>query len=134
MAWLNSTPKTHKKDDKPKSRLSQLDDDHPSKQLPESSAYLTLCFGLLGYCSHTDMGSAKAFTWSEIESFSNQSGYKLNGWESEQMLLMSRAYANMSSKASELNCPSPYKSRITSEEEKQIMRDRVNKQLDAFLA
>ena len=124
----------HKNDKKPKSRISKLEDDHPAKKIPESSLYLTLCFGLLGYCSISDMGGQKAFSWSEIESFSNQSGYKLNGWESEQMMMMSRDYSSMASKASEPNCPPPYKEGVTNEESRQIMRDRVSKQLDSFLS
>lgn len=123
----------HKNDKKPKSRISKLEDDHPAKKIPESSLYLTLCFGLLGYCSNNGMGTIP-ISWIEIKAFSDQSGYKLNGWESEQVIQMSREYCSMSTKASEPNCPPPYKEGVTNEESRQIMRNRVNKQLDNFLS
>ena len=71
-------------------------------------------------------------SWVELKSFSDQSGYKLNGWESEQVIQMSRDYCSMSSKASEPNCPPPYKEGLTTDEARQLMRERVNKQFDKF--
>lgn len=123
----------HKSDKNPKSRVSTLEDGHPAKQIPDSDLYLTLCFGLLGYCSSSGMG-ASPISWVELKAFSDQSGYRLNGWESEQIIQMSREYCSMSIKAKELNCPAPYRDGLTTEEEKQIMRDRVNKQLDSFIS
>lgn len=131
MAWLHGAPKQYAKQENPKSRLSNLTDDHPAKCLPEINGFLSLCFQLSGFCLNGSMGSIP-FTWSEIKSFSDQSGYKLSGWESEQIILMSRSYCYMATKAKELGCPPPYQEGVSDEEEVQKMRDRVSKQWDSF--
>jgi hypothetical protein len=131
LAWLHSAPQINKSDKAHKSRISKLEDDHPAKQLPESDLYLTLCFGLLGYCLSNGMGTSP-ISWVELKAFSDQSGYHLNGWQSEQIIQMSRDYCSMSVKASEQSCPAPYREGVTDEESKQLMRDRVNKEFDKF--
>lgn len=131
MAWLHSAPKKNNKDESPKSRLSTLPKEHASRRLPEADSYLTKCFELSGFCLSGSMG-AVPLTWSEVGSFSMLSGYQLNGWQSEQIIKMSRDYCYMLSKAKLLGYPSPYQEGYHDEDEKQKMRDRVAKQWDSF--
>lgn len=130
MAWLHAAPKRHKKDDDPTSRAESLDDDNPAKSLPEINGYLAKCFHLSGVCLSGGMG-INALTWAEIDSFVNRSGYPLTGWESEQIILMSRAYVNYSHKAKELSCPSPFNLAANDEGAKETNRRIVN---DRFMA
>jgi len=78
------------------------------------------------------MGRAP-LTWSEVKSFSDQSGYMLSGWESEQLINMSREYCYMAHDADEIDCPAPYRSDIKDDNDAlQRMRENVDKQLDQF--
>lgn len=131
MAWLHSAPSTSNKDENPKSRLSKLPEEHPSRKLPEVDYYLSMCFELSGFCLSGSMG-AIPLTWSEISSFINTSGYSLNGWESEQVIKMSRDYCYMLSKAKTLGYPAPYSEGFDDEDKRQAMRDRVAAQWDSF--
>jgi len=131
LAWLHSTPKRNNKDENPKSRLSTLDKDNPSRRLPEVDSYLSMCFELSGFCLSGSMG-AIPLTWSEVSSFAHISGYPLNGWQSEHLVKMSRDYCYMLSKAKKLGYPSPYQEGLIDEDEKQKMRDRVAAQWDSF--
>lgn len=130
MAWLHAAPKRHKNDDDPASRAESLGDDDPAKSLPEINGYLSKCFQLSGICLSGGMG-LNALTWTEVDAFANRSGYPLNGWESEQIILMSRAYVNYSHKAKELNCPSPFNLAANDEDAMEVNRKIVN---DRFLA
>lgn len=130
MAWLKAAPKRHKKDEDPKSRFESLDDDNPSKSLPEADTYLIKCFRLIGLFLDVGMGRY-TLTWSEIDAFSTCSGYPLTGWESEQIILMSRAYVNYSHKAKELSCPSPFNLAASDDDAMEANRKIVN---DRFLA
>lgn len=133
MAWLHSAPSKNNKGETAKSRLSTLPDNHQSKKLPEVDYYLSMCFELSGFCLSGSMG-VMPLTWSEIDSFNNSSGYPLNGWQSEQLIKMSRDYCYMLSKAKELGYPSPYQEGYDEDDEdaKQAMRDRVAAQWDSF--
>lgn len=71
-------------------------------------------------------------TWSEVGSFNDNSGYQLNGWQSEQIINMSRDYCYTLSKAKELGYPAPYSEGFDDEDSRQAMRDRVSKQWDSF--
>lgn len=77
------------------------------------------------------MGSVP-LTWTEINAFINTSGYTLNGFDSEQLIKMSRDYCYMLSKAKELGYPPPYQEGFDDEDLKQQMRDRVAAQWDSF--
>lgn len=131
MAWLHAAPKRNDKDENPKSRVNTLADGHPAKHLPEIDGYISLCFELSGFCLNGSMG-AIPLTWSEVNSFCNGSGYPLNGWESEQIIKMSRAYCYMLSKGKKLGCPPPYQEGIDEEDALQEMRDRVARQWESF--
>lgn len=129
MAWLHAAPKT--KDKKtPESRFNTLDEDDPARELPEADPFLEMCFNLVGPCLDGSM-SLSPVTWRELQSFIGISGYRLDGWESQQIILMSRAYVNMSHKASEMGCPAPYNLAAFDEDAKEINRSKVN---DAFMA
>lgn len=125
MAWLHGSPKRHKNDESPKSRAELLDDDDPAKSLPEINGYLSKCFMLSGVCLSGGMAIAP-LTWVEVDSFVNRSAYPLTGWESEQIILMSRAYVNYSHKAKDLGCPSPFNLAANDEDAKEINRAIVN--------
>lgn len=131
MAWLHSAPKLHEKDKEPKVRLKTLSEDSPARVLPEANDFITSCFEMLGLCLNGSMGSIP-LTWSEVNAFCNSSGYKLNGWESEQLIKMSRDYCYMLSKGKSVDCPAPYQKGFDTEEELKVMRERVNKQWDSF--
>lgn len=130
MAWLQAAPKRHKNDSDPTSRVESLSDDNPAKTLPEADRYLVKCFHLSGVCLSNGMGTT-ALTWAEIDSFVNRSGYPINGWESEQIILMSRAYVNYSHKAKEINCPSPFNLAASDDDAMEANRKIVN---DRFMA
>lgn len=130
MAWLQAAPKRHNKDDNPLSRYESLGDDNPANSLPEADGYIVKCFRLIDVCSSSGMGIT-ALTWLEVNSFSTCSGYPLTGWESEQIILMSRAYVNYSHKAKEANCPSPFNLAANDDDAMEANRKIVN---DRFLA
>lgn len=130
MAWLHAAPKRNKKDENPKSRLELLSEDDPARELPDINLYLSMCFELLGICSNTGMGLT-ALTWFDVKSFCDQSSYPLTGWESEQIVLMSRAYCRMSHKATKVGFPSPYNLALEDEDALEVNRSIVN---DRFLS
>lgn len=71
-------------------------------------------------------------TWQEVDSFVNRSGYKLNGWESEQIITMSRVYCSFSQDAKELGCPPPYQEGEIIIDSMDEIRDKVAKQWELF--
>lgn len=75
---------------------------------------------------------ATPLTWSEINSFVNCSGYKLSGWEAEQLIMMSRDYCGYLDKAKKFHCPPPYQEGISDEEAVEAMRERVARQWASF--
>jgi len=131
LAWLHSAPKKHKNDDSPQSRVDLLDDDSPAKSLPETDDYLTQCFQLSGMFMSNGMGIAP-LSWSELKAFTDLSGYALTGWESEQIIAMSRAFCSMNAKAQKIGCPAPYLNGIDSEDAVQSVRDKVARQWASF--
>lgn len=131
MAWLNAKPKRHKNDEKPKSRFEILKDNDPAKALPETNRYIVDCFELAGVCLSGDM-SITPLTWSEVESFVNCSERPLTGWESEQIILMSRDYIVYSHKAKDLGCPSPFNLAANDEDARAINRAIVNDRFNAM--
>lgn len=133
MAWLHAAPKRQKNnnDENPKPRIETLADDSPAKCLPDCDEFIAMCFQMSGMVMSGGMGQA-TLTWAEVEAFSGQSGYTLSGWESEQIILMSRSYCSMSIKAKELSCLPPYQEGISDEEALQAARDRVASQWDSF--
>jgi len=131
LAWLHAAPKQYTKQENPKSRIDTLTKDHPAKCLPEINGYLSICFQLSGVCLTGSMGVIP-LTWLEIKAFSQQSGYHLSGWESEQIFKMSSSYCQMACKAKELGCPPPYSEGFDDEDQLQKMRERVNNQWDSF--
>lgn len=56
---------------------------------------------------NTGMG-VSAFSWSEIQSYSQQSGMELTGWESQQLVSMSREYSVWIHKAKDPKIESPW--------------------------
>ena len=132
MAWLHAAPKQFKNDNDPKPRVNILSEDDPTRQLPHADSYLIKCFDLMGQCSTNGMG-ATALTWSDVESFSNRSGYDLNGWESEQIIMMSRKYCSMYQQSKELGYPPPYSAAASDKDARQKARDIVNARFLAML-
>lgn len=47
-------------------------------------------------------------SWSDVRDYCLQYGVQLTGWESEQLILMSGAYAASMQKAKDKNHPAPY--------------------------
>ncbi len=74
-----------------------------------------------------------ALTWSEIDSFIARSAYPLTGWESEQIISMSRTYVNFSHKAKEAGCPAPYNPAAKDEDAMEAARTLVNNRFLAML-
>ena len=128
LAWLSSAPKLSDKDEDPKPRINNLKEGSTAGELPGALPFLVMCFGKIGKC----MKDRSPITWGEIESFSKQSGYKLNGWESEQLIEMSRDFCSMLYKADDLKCPPPYRADFDESDEDAVkaMNENVNKQLD----
>ena len=136
MAWLHAAPKANDKDTNTRSRLELLPDEHPAKVLPEIPEFFGMLFQLSGVCL-TGAMSVTPLTWQEVQSFSLQSAYKLSGWQSEQLITMSRAYCNMSHKAKEKSCTAPYSESTLdelydNEDRLEAMRDKVAKQFEGF--
>ena len=125
LAWLHSAPKTHEKETKPAARIKSLSKDDQAMHFPETDEHITKCFNLMGICTNGGMGIL-AITWSDIWYFCEKSAYQLNGWESEQIVIMSNAYVSMYNKAtSNINCKPPYRQSETKEEELQRDRDII---------
>lgn len=114
MAWLHSAPKQSKNDENPKSRLEILDEDDPARTLPDADEYLTARFVSSGMFLSGGMGMSP-LTWTEISAYIDKSGYRLDGWESEQIFNMSQAYCGMSHTSKESTCPAPYNLAATDE-------------------
>jgi hypothetical protein len=87
----------------------------------------------MGVCSSGGMSIA-ALTWSDVKSFCDQSAYRLSGWQSEQVVLMSRDYCSMAHQAKKLDCLSPYNEAANSEEAMQTTRNLVAEQFAAMKA
>lgn len=131
MSWLHAAQKGHDKDENTQSRYDSLDDDDPLKSLPDINVYIKSCFHLTGICSSNDMGIIP-ISWVELNSFINCSAYPLTGWESEQIIMMSRDYCSMHVKAQKIRCAAPYLENMDEEERLQANRDRVARQWDAL--
>ena len=132
LAWLHAVPKSSSKDKNEKPRFEKLDDDNPAKTLPEANGYLTMCFQLAGICSSGGM-AITALTWSEIDSFIARSAYPLTGWESEQIISMSRIYVNFSHKAKDAGFPAPYNPAANDDDAMEAARSIVNNRFLAML-
>jgi len=132
LAWLNSSPKENKNDDKPTPRIESLSKDDPLRDMPEVDNYLVNCFYLSGVYLTNGMGITP-LTWVEINSFTNVSGYDLNNWEAEQLILMSREYCNMSHKANDdIDCPPPFDLTFSDGDALKRSRDIINRKMEAF--
>lgn len=132
MAWLNAAPKKNDKDEDPLTRYQVLKEDDPQRDLPPIDEYIANCFNLAGVCLSGGM-SLTPLTWVELDAFCKCSAYSLTGWESEQIILMSRDYIGMRDKAKEVNCPCPLIDGIQDENDKsEAIRDKVIRQFDAF--
>lgn len=99
------------------------------KSLPDINEYIANCFHLTGICLSGGMGITP-ITWAELDSFVNRSAYPLNGWESEQIIMMSRAYCGMHVKAQKLRCIAPYIENMDEDERIEYTRDKVARQWD----
>ena len=73
-----------------------------------------------------------AFTWSEVKAFTDSSRFKLSEWEAEQMILMSRAYVDVSVKAKEYMFPPPYTLYANSDEAIAIQRSLIEEKFRAM--
>lgn len=99
--------------------------------MPDIDEYIKKCFELLGRCLNIGMGHIY-LTWKELEAFTNKSCYDLNGWESEQIIMMSRNYCNFLQKAKDPNCSSPYSEHSDDFDEVEDMRERVDSTWDSI--
>ena len=71
-------------------------------------------FESTGCFVNTGMG-VMPISWLEMDAFLNRSGYVLSGWESEQIIKMSKLYCSMLIEGKELSCPAPYNLAATDE-------------------
>ena len=137
MAWLYASPKQNDKDENPKSRIWKFENDdkhNPANNLPYTDSFLAKCFQLSGMCLSGAM-SMVPLTWCEVSAFIQTSGYSLSGWESEQIINMSRVYCSFSQDAKELGCPAPYQDGgilMQSADDMASLRDKVAKQWAGF--
>lgn len=72
-------------------------------------------------------------TWKELEAFTNKSGYTLDGWQSEQIIMMSRDYCNFLHKAKDTHCPAPYQEYFDDVDPMDEIRKRVDDSWPAML-
>lgn len=69
-------------------------------------------------------------TWQELQSYSQQSGVLLNGWESTQIIAMSREYVEMRALATEdKSLPAPYARELDEEEANEWRNSLSNRQV-----
>jgi len=119
---LHSTPKRHSKDENPPCRLDALEDDDPARTVPEIDSFIAQCFEAVGMFLSGGMGMTP-LTWVEMDSFLKRSGYLLNGWESEQIIKMSKLYCSMVNAGKEIDCPAPHN--LAATDETALERNRV---------
>ena len=130
MAWLYAAPKQHEKDENPQSRVKTLDKTSPANALPEADPFIEKCFYLSGMFLSGGM-AIMPLTWVEMAAFIKTSGYKLNGWEAEQVIMMSREYCSFSHKAQKKGCAPPFSKGIELTDI-QLMRENVSKKWEGF--
>lgn len=104
---------------------------HMYLDLPDADSYLINCLNMLDVCKSGE--SLTPLNWTDIKNFCEQSGFDLNGWQSEQVINMSRAFCFFYHKAKDTNCPPPYfnKSGLIKNREivaKQLAESRIKKQ------
>lgn len=133
LAWLHTVTKRNDKDKNKKSRFETLQDDNPAKSLPDTDNFLVNCFRSIGYHLKGGYG-AIPLNWGEIESFTNKSGYQLNGWECEQLFLMSESYCGFLERAKDPNCAPPYRDDYDDIEDIELIRKRVDDKWDSLVS
>lgn len=106
LAWLQATPTHENNKIKSVPRINSMNDDNVYKQLPKADEFIIMCFHLLDVCRSGD--SLTPFTWTDVRDFNLQSGYNLDGWQSEQLVKMSRYFCSFFNKAKDVNCTPPY--------------------------
>jgi len=109
LAWLNVTPKDHKK-----SRIKALVDDGLEPDMPETD-----CLHLVGYLESLGFDSA---TSREIEAWCNMGGVELQAWEFEFLLKLSKEFG---AQLHDLEAPAPYVSEQQSEHNAKIVSDKL---------
>lgn len=73
------------------------------------------------------MGSV-SLSWTDVHAYSAASGYRLSGWECEQLIVMSRAYLDVNKQATEdKSYPAPYSRELTIDEQRQWREDTINR-------
>jgi len=113
LAWLNVTPKDHKK-----SRIKALTDDGLEPDMPETDALY-----LVGYLESLGFDSA---TSSEIESWCRLGGVDLEAWEFEFLLKLSKEFG---AQLHDTEAPAPYESKKQSEHNAKIVSDKLRSML-----
>ena len=86
--------------------MSKYELGSPFLKMPDSDEFLIEAWIGVGISSNNGMGMTP-ISWCEIESFSRQSKTDLTGWESKQLMLMSKTYCSFITTAENPNCPSP---------------------------
>lgn len=76
-------------------------------ELEECAVYLVDWLHMAGTVG-SGMHGAVPLTWAELQAWAQLSDSQPTPWESSQLMAMSRAYAAMSSKATDPNCPAPH--------------------------
>lgn len=123
---MQGRPKGNPKDDKPKSRYELFGEGDYRLTMPEveGGEYIINHWQKSGMYS-SGMNGLMPLSWLELQAYSVQSGASLDGWESEQVMLMSKAYVAFSRDSDELNCMAPYTVELTEEQELAIKAQTV---------
>lgn len=89
----------------------------------------------LSWCLYGQMGGAEPISWSEISSFSRETGLALEPWETRQLRAMSVAYVRGLARGSEPMKVSPaYDDRPKEDPGVAVERRRVSESLKAGLS
>lgn len=118
-AWLCAVPESKTKGQQADSksrmqRFTEQEDDGltaPLLTLPELEACATYLVDWLhqaGTVGHGPAGGVVPLSWLEFNAWCALSGNRPTPWEADTVIALSRAYAAMSQKATDPDCPAPH--------------------------
>ena len=105
MGWLNSRPKSHEKDSKPKSRYELLTDGDPNGDIPNCDPFISDCWNEIGRCGR----EKTPINYTDVLNYSRALELELSPFECRCIVNMSRDYVTEIYLAEEdLNRPPPH--------------------------
>ena len=106
LAWLHAVPEGQSR-----SRFEM----QKSLDFPEiEHEYLVQCLETIGF-GVSGFNGIEPISWNELRAWQELTQTPLTAWESESLILMSRAYCAMAYKAKEASYPSPLINEIDTE-------------------